>query len=185
MPGQKLGVLMPLSATALARASQDRAALDRRQDAGRDADDQRDQHRHAGQLDRHRQLLQHQLEHLLLRAQRFAQVAAQHTTHPVRISNRQRFVEVQLGAQVGDDVRVLVLAGQDLGRIAGQQLLQAEDQHRHEQQRRQHLRQALGQELEHGWWTGADDCRREVSDVRPPPPAGLLSSPSPSQEQQS
>jgi hypothetical protein len=32
---------------------------------------------------------------------------------------------VQLGAQVGDDLRVLLLPRQDLGRVAGQQLLQA------------------------------------------------------------
>jgi hypothetical protein len=117
---------------------------------GRTADRQRDHESHAAELQRHRQLLHHQLEHRLLRAHRFAEVALQHAADPVRVTYRQGFVEVQLGAQVRDHARVLLLAGEDLGRVARQQLLQTEDQHRDEDQRRDDLRQALEEELEHG-----------------------------------
>ena len=101
------------------------------------------------ELDRHRQLLDDEVEHRLLRPHRFAEVAAQHAADPVAVAHRQRIVEVQLLVQVGDDVRVALLAGEDHRRIAGQQLLQPEDQHRDEDQRRQDRRDALDEELDH------------------------------------
>jgi hypothetical protein len=91
-----------------------------------------------------------EVEHRLLRPHRFAEVAAQHAADPVAVAHRQRIVEVQLLVQVGDDVRVALLAGEDDRRIAGQQLLQPEDQHRDEDQRRQDRRDALDEELDHG-----------------------------------
>ena len=61
---------------------------------------------------------------------------------PVQVAHRQRLVEVQLLAQVRDDGRVAVLAGQHDRGIARQQLLQAEDQHRDEDERRDDRRDA-------------------------------------------
>jgi hypothetical protein len=63
-------------------------------------------------------------EHRLLNAQRLAQVALQHPAYPVGIAHRQRLVEVHLFLQVGNDLGVLLFAGQDQGRITRQQLLQ-------------------------------------------------------------
>jgi len=54
---------------------------------------------HRGELQRDRQLLQHQLEHRLLYAQRLAEVAAQHAADPVEVADRQRLVEIELRAQ--------------------------------------------------------------------------------------
>jgi len=45
--------------------------------------------------------------------------------------------------------RVALLARHDQRRIARQELLQAEDQHRHEEQGRDELQHPLGQEGEH------------------------------------
>jgi hypothetical protein len=44
---------------------------------------------------------------------------------------------------------ITLLAGHGERRIAGEQLLQPEDDHRDEKQRRDQLQQALGQEWEH------------------------------------
>ncbi len=85
----------------------------------RDADHQRDQHRQRRELDRHWQLLDDQLGHRLLDAHRLAEVAAQHAGEPVAVAHRQRLVEMELGAQVSDDVRVAVLAGERDRRVAG------------------------------------------------------------------
>jgi hypothetical protein len=57
-----------------------------------------------------------QVQHRLLVAHRFAQVAVQHAGNPVGVAHRQRLVEVHLLLQVGDHLRVLVLARQDLDR---------------------------------------------------------------------
>ena len=73
-----------------------------------------------------------QRAHRLLHAQRLAEVAVQHAAQPVEIANRKRLVEVQRFAQVRDHRRVALLAGEHHRRIAGQQLLQPEDQDRDE-----------------------------------------------------
>ena len=58
MPSQKFGVDRPHSANTLARVVPRGAAADRGDDAGGDADHERDRHRQQRELDRHRQLLQ-------------------------------------------------------------------------------------------------------------------------------
>ena len=77
--------------------------LDGRDDAGGDADHERDRHRQHRELDRHRQLLDDQVEHRLLRPHRLAKIAAQRRRRPSAVAHRQRLVEVELFAQVGDD----------------------------------------------------------------------------------
>jgi hypothetical protein len=54
-----------------------------------------------------------------------------------------------LGVQIGDDLGVLVLAGERQRRVAGQELLQAEDQDRDEEQRRDDDRDAAQEIAQH------------------------------------
>jgi len=56
---------------------------------------------------------------------------------------------VEFRAQVGDRGRIAVFACHRDGRIAGQELLQAEDQHRHEEERRNDRGKALEEEIDH------------------------------------
>ncbi len=149
MPSQKLGVDRPHSAIAVRGVVPPGALGDRRDDAGGNADRERDHDREARELERHRQLLGDQRGHRLLHAQRLAEVALHHAAEPVEVAHRQRLVEVHLLAQVRDDARVAVLAGEHHRRIAGQQLLQPEDQDRDEQQRRQDRGDAPGEERIH------------------------------------
>ena len=65
------------------------------------------------------------------------------------VAHRQRLVEVHLLAQVRDHVRIALLARQHHRRIAGQQLLQPEDQHRDEEQRRDDRRERGGRGSAH------------------------------------
>ena len=62
----------------------------------------------------------------------------------VSVASAQRLVEAQ--AHTG----IPVLAGHHQGRIAGQQLLERKDHHRHEEQCRHDLRDAVGKEVQHG-----------------------------------
>jgi hypothetical protein len=127
-----------------------RAAADGRDHARGNADHQRDRESYQREFDGDRKLLQYQAGDRLLAAHRFAQVAMQYAADPVSIAHRQRLVEMQFGAQIGDDGRILLLARKDLCRIAGQQLLQPEDQHRDEHQRRQQRREPFDEVLDHG-----------------------------------
>ena len=127
-----------------------RAFLHRRDDAGGNADQEGDHDRHRRQLHRHRQFLRDQLAHRHLDAQRLAEVAGQHALDPVDVLHRNRLIEPVLLADLGDDLGIAFLAGHHQRRIAGQQLLQREDQDRHEEQRRDQLQDALGEEVQHG-----------------------------------
>ncbi len=150
MPSQKFGVEMPHSANTLAALSHARAAADRR--------------RRCRPGCRSTSAIAIAIAASSIVTGSFCSTSSstgccvridsprsplQHAADPVGVAHRQRLVQVQLGVQVGDHGRVLLLAGEDLRRVAGQQLLQPEDQHRHEDQRRHDLRQALGQVLEH------------------------------------
>ena len=104
-----------------------------------------------GELERHRELFHDELQHRLLHPQRLAEVALEHPFDPVQVADRQRIVEVHLLAQVRDDGRIAILAGEHDGGIARQQLLQAEDQHRHEDERRNDRRDAADEEGEQAW----------------------------------
>jgi hypothetical protein len=73
----------------------------------------------------------------------------QHALQPVAVAHRHGLVEVELGAQVRDGGRVALLARHRDRRIAGQQLLQSEDQDRDEEQRRQDRREAREEEAAH------------------------------------
>ncbi len=127
-----------------------RALLHRRDDAGGDADQERDHDRHRGELDRHRQLLRDQFAHRHLVAQRLAEVARQHALDPVDVLDRHRLIEPVLLADLFDHFGIALLARHHQRRIAGQQLLQREDQHRHEEQCRHELDKSPREEVQHG-----------------------------------
>jgi hypothetical protein len=95
------------------------------------------------------QLFEDELQHRLLHPQRLAEVAVQDALDPVQIADGKRFVEVHLLAEVRDDVRIAVFAGEDDRGVARQQLLQAEDQHRHEDQCRDDRADAANEVGEH------------------------------------
>ncbi len=61
----------------------------------------------------------------------------------------ERLIEPVLPADLLEHLRVALLAGHRQRRVARQQLLQAEDDHRHDEQRRDQLQQALAEEQEH------------------------------------
>ena len=126
------------------------ALLHRRDDAGGDADQERDDDRHAGELHRDRQLLRDQVEHRQLVAHGLAEITRQHALDPVDILHRHRLIEPVLLADLLDHGRVALLARHDQRRIARQQVLQRKDQHRHEEQCRDQLQQAPGEEVQHG-----------------------------------
>ena len=64
---------------------------------------------------------------------------------PEEILDRQRLIEAILLADLGDDLGIAILARHDQGGIARQQLLQQEDDHRHEENGRDELQQALAE----------------------------------------
>ncbi|MHC2781362.1 hypothetical protein ACVMBZ_000569 [Bradyrhizobium liaoningense] len=64
--------------------------------------------------------------------------------------DRDRLIELVLLADLLDHRGIALLAGHHERGIARQQLLQREDQHRHEEQRRHDLRDAAGEEVQHG-----------------------------------
>ena len=78
-----------------------------------------------------------------------AEVTRQHALDPVGVLNRDWLIEPVLMADLLDDCWIALLAGHDQRRIAGQQLLQREDQDRHEEQRRDELNQPTCQEAQH------------------------------------
>ena len=127
-----------------------RALLDRRDDAGGNADQERDHDRHRAELDRHRQFLRDQAQHRHLDAQRLAEIARQHALDPVDVLHRDRLIEVILRADLRDHGGIALLAGHHQRRIARQQMLQRKDQHRHEEQCRDQLQDALAEEIQHG-----------------------------------
>ncbi len=101
------------------------AFLHRGDDAGGNADQERDHDRHRGELQRHRQLLRDQVAHRHLDAQRLAEVAGQHALDPVDVLHRDRLIEPVLLADLLDHGGIALLAGHDQRGIAGQQIAAA------------------------------------------------------------
>jgi hypothetical protein len=89
-----------------------------------------------GELQRDGELLGDELQDRHVGAQRNAEIALQGLPRPGEVLHRQRIVEAVLLAQQLDHDRVPLLAGQDEDRVAGQQLLQDEDEDRDEDDRR-------------------------------------------------
>ncbi len=112
------------------------ALADRRDDAGRDADRQGDDHRHDAELKRHRQLGQDQLRHRHLAADGDPHVARQHAGQPVPVLDHDRVVQVVFLADERQHLGRPLIPGDGERRIAGKQELKREDQQRDQQQGR-------------------------------------------------
>ena len=69
-------------------------------------------------------------------AQRLAEIAAQQLAHPDGVLHRGRPIEMVASPDRRHRDRIVLLAGERQGGVAGQELLQREDQHRDEEQRR-------------------------------------------------
>ncbi|MCW2084981.1 UNVERIFIED_ORG: hypothetical protein M2193_007156 [Bradyrhizobium japonicum] len=106
--------------------------------------------RHRAELERHRQFLRDQLAHRHLVAQGLAEIAGEDSLEPVDILHGDRLIELVLLPDLLDRGGIAFLAGHHQRRIAGQQLLERKDQHRHEEQCRHDLRDAVGEEVQHG-----------------------------------
>ncbi len=78
MPSQKFGVEQAPQREDVGRIVPHAVLLHRRDDAGGDADRERDDDRHRGELQRDRQLLQDEIAHRHLDAHRLAEIARQH-----------------------------------------------------------------------------------------------------------
>ncbi len=89
-----------------------------------------------------------------LDAHGFAEIADEHALHPIEILNGERLIEPIFPPDLLNDFGIALLAGHHQSRIAGQELLQREDDHGHEEQRRDQLQQALAEEGKHGGATG-------------------------------
>ena len=81
---------------------------------------------------------------------RLAEIARQHALDPVDVLDRHRLIEPILLADLLDHFGIALLARHDQRGIAGQKLLQREDQHRHEEQCRDELDQPPCEEVQHG-----------------------------------
>ena len=73
---------------------------------------------------------------LSLRPQRLSEVAAQHVADPDAVLHDEGPIEMVLRADGRHGDGIVLFAGQRCRRIAGQELLQSEDQHRDHEQRR-------------------------------------------------
>ena len=118
-------------------------------DAGGEPNRERDDNRQQRELERDRQFFEDEIEHRLLDAHRFAQIALEHAAGPVQVADRKRIVQMQLLVQVRDDARIPVFARENDRRVSGQQLLQAENQDRDEEQSRKDGRQTLNEIVAH------------------------------------
>ena len=126
-----------------------RPLLHRGNDARGDADHKGNDGRHQSELQRHRQLLRDQAQHRHPVAQRLAEVTGENALDPVDILHRDRLIEMVLLADLLDHGRIALFAGHHQRRVARQQMLQREDQHRHEEQCRDDLQDPLAEKIQH------------------------------------
>ena len=73
----------------------------------------------------------------------------QHLAEPVDILDGQRPIEPQLRADLRNRLWILILPGNDAGRIARHELLEQENQHADQQQCRDDLRKADAEQAAH------------------------------------
>src|SRR5439155_19158473 len=73
----------------------------------------------------------------------------EHAADPGEVLDVERLIEAVLPADLLEHGGIALLAGHGQCRVAGEQLLQAEDDHRHEEQRRDQLQEALAEVQEH------------------------------------
>ena len=111
------------------------AAPDRREDAGRYADDQRDEHGGQCQMQRHRDFRYQHRPDFLTRPVGHAEVAMHDTGNPAPVLNDERIVESVTFADFRQHGWRCLAAADHQRRIARQQLLETEDDDRDDQKR--------------------------------------------------
>jgi hypothetical protein len=126
--------------------------VQRRDDAGRQADHEREQHRADREFDRRREARHELAEHRLVRDRREAEIAVQRAPHVFGVLDRQRAIEPELvhEARVAGRVHA-ALARERLDRVAGQEADQREHEQRDADEGRQHEAEALQQKGKHRW----------------------------------
>ena len=124
--------------------------LDGRYNSRGDTNRERNHDGHRGELDRHRQLLQNEIEYRYVNPHRLAKIAGEHAPHPIQVLNRNWPIEMILLTDLFDHGWVALFASHDQGRIAGQQLLQRDYEHRHKEQCRDQLQQPFAEQVQHG-----------------------------------
>ena len=126
-----------------------RVAPERRVDAGRDAEHQRQQRRDEGELERRRQALLEQGRHLASLAQRQPEVALHRAADEAAELHVKRQVEPEIGAQPRALFLRRVLPDHERHRVAGE-IEQAERDERHHRHDGERLEDAADDEGEHG-----------------------------------
>ena len=110
---------------------EDRVAPHRRDDAGRQAEDEREQDRAERELDGRRKQRREFRDHRLMRDDRVAEIALQHAADVDAVLHEHRLVEAVLLAQLRMPDRIdAALAGHGLDRIAGNEADQDEGEQR-------------------------------------------------------
>jgi hypothetical protein len=126
----------------------DAAAVHGDGDAERNADQHREQDRADDELQRRGQALLDIEQDRLRGSPRHAEIAGQDALQVVRVLRDERLVEPELATDLGDALDRRVGPGEDVGRIAGKQPDEEEDDHRHGEQLRHGEEQPLAGEAE-------------------------------------
>jgi hypothetical protein len=114
----------------------DRVALHGGDDTGREGDEQRDHGRARGEQQRGRELLDDEVAHGLLGAERAAEVAVRHSPEPAHVLVPERLVEAELAAERFACRAFGVLTEHGVDRVAGNEVDDREDDQRHEEEHR-------------------------------------------------
>ena len=143
------------------RVVDEAVAVDRRIDAGGNAERDAEQQRDDGELDRPRQHAQHFADHRLTGDHRDAPVAAQRARQEHDVLLRDRQVETEAVPQRLDRLAARLVAEDQLRRIAGDDPHQHEDERQHREQRDAGEGEAANQERGHGTRSDWRDRRRD------------------------
>ena len=145
VPMKNAGAEMKSSEKTRVEASSGAPGPGGREDAQRDADRQRDGHRHQRELERHRVAPRQLVAHREPGDEGVAEVAPQHLAQPQEVLHGERPVQVERVDQ--RLARLLVLARgdpeQDGHEVARDQVDEQEGEHRHAEQRRDQEQEPL------------------------------------------
>ena len=129
MPAQTTGTAASACAPTLSAVPRAATPAHRRDDAERQAEQQRDRERHDPERDRHLRLLGELRRHARPGQQRRAQIAAEDSADPLQILSRERLVQSQPLPDRLDLLRRAVGAGDQLRDVTGKHPQGEEDQH--------------------------------------------------------
>ena len=149
MPIRNVGRLTPTSEAASSRCESHVSRLQRRVDAERDADDEREQRGGNRQLERGRQALLEQRRHRTSLPQRPPEIAVRRVADEARELHGERLVEAELGAKPRLLLERRVLADHERDRVAGE-VEQTERDERHDRHHGERLQDAAKDEGDQG-----------------------------------